>query len=233
MRQLTTSPGADGFPAAAPDNRHVVFISDREGGLRVWRMDADGSRQTPLTSGPSDFFPMVSGDGSFVYFTPISEPDASVRQVPMGGGTPTGAFSPSASDGSDAVPRSFTPHQLSPDGKAILGSYFNDAQGRTRIAIVDPSGRRPARTLDVPVALGLVDSFAWAPDGRAITFPRTSDGVSNIWRQPLEGGSPARVTNFKGGDIIAIHAWSRDGKYLAMVRTATPRDVVVIRDVRR
>jgi Tol biopolymer transport system component len=49
----------------------------------------------------------------------------------------------------------------------------------------------------------------------------------------VDGGAPSRVTNFKGGDTIAVHAWSPDGKLLAMVRVATTRDVVVIRDVRR
>jgi hypothetical protein len=32
------------------------------------------------------------------------------------------------------------------------------------------------------------------------------------------------VTGFKEGDTIAIHAWPRDGTYLAMVRTATFRE---------
>ena len=83
------------------------------------------------------------------------------------------------------------------------------------------------------MALGLSKSFAWAPGGRAITFARVSDGTMNLWRQPVDGGAPSRVTNFKGGDTIAAHAWSPDGKMLAMVRVAITRDIVVIRDVRR
>jgi Tol biopolymer transport system component len=115
----------------------------------------------------------------------------------------------------------------------LLGKHWEQTEGRTSLVIVGAAGRGEARRLGVPVALGLADSFAWTPDGRAVTFLKVTGGVPDLWRQPLDGGAPTRVTNFKGGDIIAIHAWSRDGKYLAMVRTATARDVVVIRDVRR
>jgi hypothetical protein len=34
-------------------------------------------------------------------------------------------------------------------------------------------------------------------------------------------------------DPIAAHAWSSDGKWLAMVRSITARDVVVIKDLRQ
>ena len=131
------------------------------------------------------------------------------------------------------MPKSFVARGLTPDGSSLFGNYWDDKAGRTRLAVVDATGRLAARPLDLPVALGLVYSFAWAPDGRAITFARTTGGSANIWRQPLDGGAQARVTNFTGGDAIAVHAWSPDGGMLAMVRVATTRDVVVIRDVRR
>ena len=233
MRQLTTSPGADGFPAAARDNRQVVFVSNRDGGVRVWRMDPDGSRQTPLTPGPNDMFPLVSGDSTTVYFTLAGQPDTPLYQIPIGGGTPAPAFASPAGGREAVMPKSFVARGLTPDGSSLFGNYWDDKAGRTRLAVVDATGRLAARPLDLPVALGLVYSFAWAPDGRAITFARTTGGSANIWRQPLDGGAQARVTNFTGGDAIAVHAWSPDGGMLAMVRVATTRDVVVIRDVRR
>jgi len=62
---------------------------------------------------------------------------------------------------------------------------------------------------------------------------RVTGGAANLWRQPIDGGPPTQVTHYTGGDLIAAHAWSPDGKLLAMVRAVTARDVVVIRDVRR
>jgi len=233
VRQLTTSPGMDSFPVATPDSRRVVFVSNVDGKLRVWRMDADGSRQTPLTAGPNDFLPVVSGDGRTAFFVRGDQPSEPIYRVPIDGGEPAPVLSMAAAGEADTMPPTFLPYFLSPDGSLLLGNYWDEKEGRMRLAIVDPGGRRPARRLDVPVELGLTYSFAWAPGGRAITFARFSDGAANIWRQPLDGGAPSRVTNFKGGDSIAVHAWSPDGKMLAMVRVAATRDVVVIKDVRR
>jgi Tol biopolymer transport system component len=233
VRQLTTSPGRGFNPTAAPDNRHVVFLSNRDDKIRVWRMDADGSRQTALTPGPFDIFPVVSGDSTAVYYVRGDQMSGPIYRVPIGGGEPAPLLSTTTQGEADNMPPSFHPYFLSPDGSLLLGLYWDLKEGRQRLAIVDPGSRRAARRLDVPVALGLTQSFAWAPGGRAITFARVSDGTTNLWRLPVDGGAPSRVTNFKGGDTIAVHAWSPDGKLLAMVRVATTRDVVVIRDVRR
>lgn len=62
---------------------------------------------------------------------------------------------------------------------------------------------------------------------------KVTGGAPNIWRQPIDGSAPTRVTNFAGSDPITAHAWSPDGKWLAMVRSITARDVVVIKDLRQ
>jgi len=87
--------------------------------------------------------------------------------------------------------------------------------------------------MDVPLrlgALGAARSFAWAPDGRAVTVARTTEGASNVWRHPLDGAPPTRLTSYPPGDDIALHAWSRDGKFLALVRDVSQRGVVMLRE---
>ena len=120
-----------------------------------------------------------------------------------------------------------------PVGTLLLGSYFDYGEGRTRIAMVRADGGGAPGRLDVRLTLGSRFTMAWAPDGRAITYVRVTGGAANLWRQPIDGGPPTQVTHYTGGDLIAAHAWSPDGKLLAMVRAVTARDVVVIRDVRR
>jgi TolB protein len=39
----------DGDPAWSPDGRKIAFDSDRSGKSRIYLMNADGSRQRPLT----------------------------------------------------------------------------------------------------------------------------------------------------------------------------------------
>jgi hypothetical protein len=52
-------------------------------------------------------------------------------------------------------------------------------------------------------------------------------GLSDIWRQPLDGSPPKQLTNFKAERILAFD-WSRDGRSLAFVRNVETRDVVLI-----
>jgi TolB protein len=55
--QLTHDGGRNDFPSWAPDNRHIVFQSNRSGSLQIWSMLADGSNQHPLTNSGSNSEP--------------------------------------------------------------------------------------------------------------------------------------------------------------------------------
>jgi TolB protein len=48
--QLTHDGGRNDFPSWAPDNRHIVFQSNRSGREEIWTMLADGSQQKQLTT---------------------------------------------------------------------------------------------------------------------------------------------------------------------------------------
>ena len=47
--QLTHDGGRNDFPCWSPDNRHIVFQSNRSGSLQIWSMLADGSKVQQLT----------------------------------------------------------------------------------------------------------------------------------------------------------------------------------------
>ena len=235
-RQLTVSPGWDGSARVAPDGRHVAFLSNRGGSFRIWRMDADGGQQTPLTAGPDDSNPVVSADSASVYYIRRDEPLTPLYRVPIDGGPPT-LVSPharSAADGEQAgIPPSFFPNALSPDGTRLLGAYWDDVQMRTRVAVVGADGKGAPGLYDVKVPLGVWSSRAWMPDGRAFSFVTSTKGVWSLWRQPVDGRAPTRVVNLAGEEAIAAHAWSPDGRLLAMVRVTGARDIILIRDQRR
>ena len=71
----------------------------------------------------------------------------------------------------------------------------------------------------------------WAPGGEAIDYVVTRNGVSNIWRQNLAGGTPKQITNFESGQIFDFD-WSRDGKQLAWTRGSESSDVILITNFR-
>ena len=234
-RQLTTSAALDGRPAVAPDGRYIAFLSTRDGPARVWRMDPDGGRQTVLTSGPFDYDPLVAADSRSVYFVRLDQPQSPMYSVPIEGGEASllsGPAPPASPAPWHGVPAGFQPRHLSPEGSLILGTYFDDQQGRARLAIVPVGGQGPVRTPDIKLILGYA-VYDWAADARAITFARTTDGVSNLWRQPLDGGPATRLTHYAASDEIVAHAWSRDGKQLALVREHAENQVVLLKDVGR
>ena len=47
--QMTHDGGRNDFPSWSPDNRHIVFQSNRSGSLQIWSMLADGSKVQQLT----------------------------------------------------------------------------------------------------------------------------------------------------------------------------------------
>jgi Tol biopolymer transport system component len=70
----------------------------------------------------------------------------------------------------------------------------------------------------------------WTSSGDAITYVRTKDGVSNLWSQPINGAAAKQITNFTSS-LIWRHAWSCDGKYLALARGSLAIDAVMLTDL--
>ena len=68
-------------------------------------------------------------------------------------------------------------------------------------------------------------------DGRSLAYKLTRDGVSNIWRFPLDDTPPQQLTNFKTEQIYSFK-WSADGKQLVLARGTTTSDVVLISNFR-
>jgi Tol biopolymer transport system component len=77
--------------------------------------------------------------------------------------------------------------------------------------------------------LSNIQNLQWTPDGRAIYYIALNNGVSNIWRQPIDGSPPAQVTQFATGRIFNF-AYSPDGQQLALSRGSFDSDVVLIKD---
>ena len=234
LRQLTASPGFDGSAAPAPDGRCIAFVSDRDGRWRVWRMDPDGGRQMPLTDGPFDVRPVVAADSSSVYYVRPDEPSDPLYAVPIEGGTPALLSGPPSLTPPGiwpGVPPNFHPAALSPDGSLLAGVYFDLQESRFRVGVV-PAGGGRLTELDIMLPWDSDQSFSWAPDGRAITFVRTADGAVNLWRQPLDGRPATRLTSYTSSEEIVSHAWSPDGKQLALIRGVAEGHVVLLRDTR-
>jgi tricorn protease len=104
-----------------------------------------------------------------------------------------------------------------------------EPNSRFRIAILSIDGGEPIKIFDIPTFP--IREIRWTPDGSAVAYISTRDGVSNIWGQPIDGSPARQLTDFKS-DFIYSFNWSRDGKQLALSRGPRTSDVVLISDFR-
>ena len=234
-KQVTNDAFQESSPYATPDGRYILFISNRSGNSNIWRIDADGSNPKQLTEGAAkDDSPTTSPDGRWVIFTSQRTGKQTIWKVSIDGGAPV-QLSDRPSLPSLAV---------SPDGKLIAYLYPDEKEGgRPSLALMPFDGGEPLKTFALS-ALGRQGPYPllnltgdrwtgirWTPDGRALSYVGNTNGVSNIWNQPIDGGSPIQVTNFKADSILNF-SWSPDGKKLVISHDVTTTDIVLIKDFR-
>jgi Tol biopolymer transport system component len=107
---------------------------------------------------------------------------------------------------------------------------LRDEQRRV-IALLPFEGGDPVKLFELPQTANLLESVSWTPDGRALTYVNGRGNFSNIWLQPLDGGQPKQLTDFKTDRIFSF-GWSRDGRWLAVSRGVVNNDVVLISNFR-
>jgi Tol biopolymer transport system component len=206
------------FPAVSLRGGFIAFNhGDRTGQLNIWRMDMDGGNLKRLTEGKLDQTPAISPDGRWVIFSRIEGGKSFLMKVPSEGGP--------ASQLTDYD--SYFP-SVSPDAKWIA-CYIPTQNQPARFAIAPFAGGQPAKVFPLPATTGF-PKIVWTPDGRAISFINSENGVGNVWEQPVAGGPPKPVTHFTS-DAIFCFDWSRDGR-LALSRGTEPTDAVLIKNFR-
>ncbi len=222
-KQLTANSGENTAPVVSGDGRYIVFASDRAGASSIWRMNIDGSDAKRLTNGLSDSLPSVSPDGKWVVYSSTGPAHPRVWKLPIDGGDPIRL--------TEKV--GFAP-VVSPDGKLVAFAYSDSPDPfapPNHIAVVQFEGGAPVKTFSFEGSGTIATLPQWSADGSSILYPVSNNNVTNIWSQPLDGGPPRQITDFKDS-LMTGFAWSRDGKQLACTRGILLRDSVLISDAK-
>ncbi len=218
LRQLTNDGATKFAPTVSPDGRYVVFVSELTG-AHLWRVDIDGGNPTQLTSGNYDTTPRISPDGQRVVYSSYNSGKLTLWKVPLSGGTPV-----QVTDLWSSEP------DISRDGKSIA-CIHNDARYVARLLVLPFDGVGSPQMFDIPQNLHWSGGLRWMPDGRSLTYIERRGSSTNLWGQPLEGGPPKLLAEFKENGILH-REWSFNNKQVAVVRGTTRTDVVLIRNFR-
>jgi Tol biopolymer transport system component len=220
-----------GFQTLCQGSRSIVFGWYNHNGLplTIWHAGADGSNPVQLTQGSPDFWPVCSPDGKWVYFTRNVGGNAFIEKVPFGGGAEPKPIP------EGEVPNAFLASNngfaISPDGKQIayLISQVNPATkvAALKLVLADLGSKQPPRLVPINQSYS-GGQLVFADNGKAVAYRIREKGVDNIWVQPLTGSIGHQLTHLTSGHIDQF-AWSPDGKKLAVLRSHTTSDVVLLR----
>ena len=68
-KQLTAGPYQDQRPTFSPDGKHIAFVSNRSGSIRLWVVSVDGTtKPRPLQERGWGYRPWYSVDGKWIFF---------------------------------------------------------------------------------------------------------------------------------------------------------------------
>ena len=182
LRNLTDSPGEDGYPAWSPDGSRIAFQSNRDGDDDIFVINVNGTELKQLTDDPEkDALPAWTPDGARIGFTSDRTGDFEIYTVTLVGGAPT---SLTRSYGWDGAPA------WSSDGGTI--AFTSDREGFSGVYLMDADGSN-VRPLVVDSTL-YAYSPAWGPGDSLLAF--TGAGANfDIWLVRPDGTGRINLTN--------------------------------------
>jgi len=198
-----------GHFSATSDGGTIVFTMT-DG---IWKAEADGRHPVKIASGNAGYLQVTRDDRSVLFLSARSGLQ-SPWLVSIGGGSPVQIARLFAGAGSLDV---------SPDGKSLMFGTTGPG-GNFQFVICELPTCITRRILAVPETSTL-RRYRWTPDGRGIADILAPG--SNIWIVPLDGSVPHQLTHFTDRSIQDF-AWSHDGKRLAVARTTTMNDIVLL-----
>lgn len=152
-----------------PDGRHLVFSSDRAGGIGLWRVPATGSQPTLLAGGGAKLkHPSVARQSGVIAYEDWQY-EINLREQPTSAGSGEAVAVSPTSDRWNFHP------QISPDGTRLVFQSTRSGQYDLWISDRDGSHARPLTRSAV-----YKSPARWSPDSRRIVFTTRLDARTEL-----------------------------------------------------
>jgi TolB protein len=220
--QLVPNTSLNASPVWLPDGRHLLFVSNRDGGRDVYWARVTGSGRLSdfpvrLTTGLNAHTISVATDGTTLAYS-VYTADTHIWSIRMPADGPISI--------SEAQP--LTADRETIEGIALSSDYQWLAFDSNR------SGNQDVWKMPVlggeaqPLTSHPSDDFvqAWSPDGTEITLHTFRNGNRDIYTVSADGGSVQPVTTRPADELNAV--WSPDGNRLAYQANETGRSEVYV-----
>lgn len=222
QKQITSNAKNNTNASVSPDGHSIAFVSNRTGRNGIWIMEINGDNPKQLTEGIADDCPVFSADGKWIVYNSFYQSTAGLWKVSVDGGTPVHLAA-----GLYALP------SISPDGKFIAAMYIENPtapdQRANKIVIVPIEGGAPLKIFDIQNSATAGMMVGWSSDGKSLIYNQVNDNIGNLWSQPVNGGQPKQISDFKDSYIYSF-ALSPDGKQIALSRGNYSRDAIMLTD---
>jgi Tol biopolymer transport system component len=221
IRQLTFTE-ANNYPHAwTPDNRTVIFESDRnilgDNRYQLYRQNIDQTEAEPLSLAPgNNVLPQLSPDGKWVLYRSDQETgNRRLMRVAVGGGMPEPLRT-----GWDEFRCG-----LQASSRCVLRTVENNQFVFHELDPVRGQGRELARTAWIPTVVG---DWDLSPDGSQVAIPNHDPRDAKIRLVPLSGRLPGvdgRTITLSGLKYLDAVVWTADGRgwYVSVLTSSGTR----------
>jgi hypothetical protein len=177
--------GNETEPAATPDGRYIVFVSDRSGEVGLYRINRDGTGLKMLTPEPKphhgDRGPSVTPDNQWVLYRHWDN-GPTLWKVPIDGGTPVLVNGERPAQPSGPLESAYGA-SASPDGRFLAYFYFTRdpkslAESGMEMVVASLDGRILKRfPYFDSIMIGDNWRVKWSRDGSALYYNGGSGGA--------------------------------------------------------
>ncbi len=198
--------------AWSPDGLELAVVRG-SGGIagEIWLVPAAGGTPRQAMSDPPEVFsdsPAYTADGLGIIHSSNRGGATNIWFYPRRGGQPVRL---TAGPGPDTGPT------VASDGTIA----FINSRWRNSLDLHDLAA---GATRTIATHSPFMWGPTFSPDGRDIAFSRSEvDGSWHLWRIPVSGGTPQRLTDTAGGEVYSRFA--RDGSFILFHTWSTPRRI--------